>query len=228
MRRYVQEEYVRVQGGEGEADCPHLSGLTCGGGDDPLPTGIDLAVWAAVTANKLGRPVKLRLDRDEDFMVTGKRHPFAYEYDVGFDDTGRITGLKLQMAANCGFSADLSGPVADRAVFHCDNAYYLSNVEITSFRCKTHTQSHTAFRGFGGPQGVLVIEAILGDIARTLGHDALDVRIANLYASDASAGRNVTHYQMAVQDNILHDLMPQLERSSDYRRRQTEIAQWNA
>ncbi len=187
-----------------------------------------MAVWAAVAAHKFGRPVKLRLDRDEDFLITGKRHPFAYEYDVGYDDTGRITALKLQMAVNCGFSADLSGPVADRAVFHCDNAYYLSNVEITSFRCKTHTQSHTAFRGFGGPQGVLVIEAILGDIARTLGHDALDVRIANLYASDASAGRNVTHYQMAVQDNILHDLMPQLERSSDYRRRQTEIAQWNA
>ena len=151
-----------------------------------------LAVWAAVAANKLGRPIKLRLDRDEDFMVTGKRHPFAYEYDVGFDDTGRITGLKLQMAANCGFSADLSGPVADRAVFHADNAYYLSDVEIASYRCKTNTQSHTAFRGFGGPQGVIVIEAILGDIARALGRDAQDVRLANLYGKDASSGRHVT------------------------------------
>ena len=187
-----------------------------------------LAVWAAVAAHKFGRPVKLRLDRDDDFMVTGKRHPFAYQYDVGFDATGRITGLKLQMAANCGFSADLSGPVADRAVFHVDNAYYLSDVDIASYRCKTNTQSHTAFRGFGGPQGVIVIEAILGDIARCLGLDAQDVRMANLYGRGAHEGRNVTHYQMAVEDNILHDLLPQLEHTSDYRQRQAEIAAWNA
>src|SRR5690606_19377758 len=140
-----------------------------------------LAVWAALAAHKFACPVKLRLDRDDDFLVTGKRHPFAYEYDVGFDDTGRIAGLRLQMAVNCGFSADLSGPVADRAVFHCDNAYFLEHVEIASYRCKTNTQSHTAFRGFGGPQGVLAIEAILGDIARHLGLDALDVRMRNLY-----------------------------------------------
>ena len=184
-----------------------------------------LAVWAAVAAQKFGRAVKLRLDRDDDFMVTGKRHPFAYEYDVGFDGRGRVTGLKLQMAANCGFSADLSGPVADRAVFHADNAYYLGDVEIASYRCKTNTQSHTAFRGFGGPQGVIVIEAILGDIARALGLDAQDVRLANLYGTTE---RNVTHYQMAVEDNILHALLPQLERNADYRRRQAEIAAWNA
>jgi xanthine dehydrogenase large subunit len=184
-----------------------------------------LAVWAAVAAQKFGRAVKLRLDRDDDFMVTGKRHPFAYEYDVGFDGTGRVTGLKLQMAANCGFSADLSGPVADRAVFHADNAYYLGDVEIASYRCKTNTQSHTAFRGFGGPQGVIVIEAILGDIARALGLDAQDVRLANLYGTTE---RNVTHYQMAVEDNILHALLPQLERNANYRRRQAEIAAWNA
>ena len=187
-----------------------------------------LAVWAAVAAHKFGRAVKLRLDRDEDFMVTGKRHPFAYEYDVGFDGTGRITGLKLQMAANCGFSADLSGPVADRAVFHSDNAYYLSDVEIASYRCKTNTQSHTAFRGFGGPQGVIVIEAVLGDIARALGLDAQDVRLRNLYGKDATEGRNVTHYQMTVEDDILHALMPQLERDANYRERQAAIAAWNA
>nr|HRL67276.1 molybdopterin-dependent oxidoreductase [Ottowia sp.] len=126
-------------------------------------------------------PVKLRLDRDDDFLITGKRHPFAYDYDVGFDDAGRITGLSLDMMANCGFSADLSGPVCDRAVFHADNAYFLSDVIIRSHRCKTNVQSHTAFRGFGGPQGVIAIETILGDIARALGKDALDVRIANLY-----------------------------------------------
>jgi xanthine dehydrogenase large subunit len=184
-----------------------------------------LAVWSALAARKFKRPVKLRLDRDDDFMVTGKRHPFAYDYTVGFDDTGLVTALQLTMLANCGFSADLSGPVADRAIFHSDNAYFLSDVEIRSFRCKTNTQSHTAFRGFGGPQGVIVIEAILGDIARALGLDALDVRLRNLYGTE---DRNVTHYQMKVEDNILRPLVTQLERESDYRKRRAEIALWNA
>ena len=183
-----------------------------------------LAVWAALAANKLKRPVKLRLDRDDDFMITGKRHPFAYDYTVGFDDTGLVTALQLTMLANCGFSADLSGPVADRAVFHADNAYYLSDVEIKSFRCKTNVQSHTAFRGFGGPQGVIVIEAIMGDIARTLGLDPLDVRLRNLYGVDE---RNVTHYQMKVEDNILQPLITQLADTSGYRARREAIARWN-
>lgn len=183
-----------------------------------------LAVWAAVAANKFKKPVKLRLDRDDDFLITGKRHPFAYDYSVGFDDTGRITGLKLQMAVNCGFSADLSGPVADRAIFHVDNAYFLEDVHITSLRLKTNTQSHTAFRGFGGPQGMIVTETILGDIARTLGLDALDVRRRNLYGTTE---RNVTHYQMTVEDNILEPLLTQLEHTSHYRQRQAEISAWN-
>ena len=195
-----------------------------------------LAVWAALAAHKFRRPVKLRLDRDDDFMITGKRHPFAYDYSVGFDDSGRITALKLTMLADCGFSADLSGPVADRAIFHTDNAYFLSDVEIASYRCKTNTQSHTAFRGFGGPQGVIVIEAILGDIARTLSLDPLDVRMRNLYGDDLTSGsgaappraRNVTHYQMKVEDNILAPLISQLEQTSDYRRRRADIARWNA
>ncbi|MFC5498506.1 xanthine dehydrogenase molybdopterin binding subunit [Caenimonas terrae] len=184
-----------------------------------------LAVWAALAAKKFGRPVKMRLDRDDDFMITGKRHPFAYDYSVGFDDSGRITALKLAMLANCGFSADLSGPVADRAVFHTDNAYYLSDVEIASYRCKTNTQSHTAFRGFGGPQGVIVIEAILGDIARTLGLDPLAVRMRNLYGIEE---RNTTHYQMKVEDNILEPLITQLAQTSDYATRRAAVAQWNA
>lgn len=184
-----------------------------------------LAVWAAIAANKLRRPVKLRLDRDDDFMITGKRHPFAYTYRVGFDDRGRLCGLKLDMLANCGFSADLSGPVADRAVFHADNAYFLEDVAIHSYRCKTNTQSHTAYRGFGGPQGVIVIERIMGDIARHLGIDALDVRLANLYGI---TDRNVTHYQMAVEDNILEPLMTQLALTSGYRERAEQIARWNA
>ncbi|MBV8621582.1 MAG: xanthine dehydrogenase molybdopterin binding subunit [Curvibacter sp.] len=184
-----------------------------------------LAVWAAVAAHKLQRPVKLRLDRDDDFMVTGKRHPFAYDYRVGFDDSGRLCGLQLDMLVNCGFSADLSGPVADRAIFHADNAYFLEDVAIASYRCKTHTQSHTAFRGFGGPQGVIVIESILGDIARHLGLDPLDVRRRNLYGVDE---RNTTHYQMKVEDNILHPLLETLEKSARYRERQQAIRDWNA
>jgi xanthine dehydrogenase large subunit len=198
-----------------------------------------VAVWAAVAAHKFKAPVKLRLDRDDDFMVTGKRHPFAYEYTAGFDATGRLTALELMMAANCGFSADLSGPVADRAVFHSDNAYFLENVSIASYRCKTHTQSHTAFRGFGGPQGVVVIEAILGDIARYLGQDALDVRMRNLYSDEALTDqgtgrphavlrRDTTHYQMKVEDNILAPLLGTLEATSNYRQRRADIAAWNA
>jgi xanthine dehydrogenase large subunit len=191
-----------------------------------------LAVWAAVAAAKTRRPVKLRLDRDDDFMITGKRHPFAYEYRAGFDDTGRLTALKLQMAVNCGFSADLSGPVADRAVFHADNAYFLQDVDIVSYRCKTNTQSHTAFRGFGGPQGVVLIESIMGEIARRLGLDPLDVRLRNLYSDEPIAGtakkRDTTHYQMKVEDNILLPLLSKLEQSSLYRQRVDEISAWNA
>ncbi|WP_298934031.1 xanthine dehydrogenase molybdopterin binding subunit [uncultured Ramlibacter sp.] len=183
-----------------------------------------LAVWAALAARKFKRPVKLRLDRDDDFMVTGKRHPFAYDYQAGFDGTGLLTALKLTMLANCGFSADLSGPVADRAIFHVDNAYYLSDVEIVSHRCKTNTQSHTAFRGFGGPQGVIVIEAILGDIARQLGLDPFDVRMRNLYGIEE---RNVTHYQMKVEDNILAPLLSKLEQTASYRSRRAAISAWN-
>ncbi len=184
-----------------------------------------MAVWAALAARKFRAPVKLRLDRDDDFMVTGKRHPFSYDWQVGFDDQGLITSLKLTMLANCGFSADLSGPVADRAIFHSDNAYFLSDVEIASYRCKTHTQSHTAFRGFGGPQGMIVIEAILSDIARHLGLDPLDVRRRNLYGVQ---DRNVTHYQMKVEDNILDPLITSLEASSGYRARREALATWNA
>jgi len=184
-----------------------------------------LAAWAAVAANRFGRPVKLRLDRGDDFQITGKRHPFAFAWEAGFDDSGRIVGLKLAMAADCGSGADASGAVADRAVFHADNAYFLQDVEIASYRCRTHTQSHTAFRGLGAPQGAVVIEAILGDIARALGRDALDVRMRNLYGV---AERNVTHYQMPVEGNILHELLPKLELLAQYRRRKEAILAWNA
>ncbi len=191
-----------------------------------------LAVWASIAAHKFKRPVKLRLDRDDDFMVTGKRHPFAYEYSAGFDDSGRLTALKLVMAVNCGFSADLSGPVADRAIFHTDNAYYLQDVDIASYRCKTNTQSHTAFRGFGGPQGVILIETLMGDIARRLRLDPLDVRLRNLYSEETipgtSAKRDTTHYGMRVEDNILQPLLSKLELSAQYRRGREAVLAWNA
>ncbi|MDB5897184.1 MAG: xanthine dehydrogenase, molybdopterin binding subunit, partial [Ramlibacter sp.] len=209
-----------------ETHAVHVECRRMGGGFGGKETQAgSIAVWAALAAHKTGRPVKLRLDRDDDFMVTGKRHPFAYDYSVGYDDDGRITGIKLMLAADCGFSADLSGPVADRAVFHADNAYYLGDVEIVSYRCKTNVQSHTAFRGFGGPQGMIVTEAILGDIARALGKDPLDVRKANLYGVTE---RNVTHYQMTIEDNILDPLISRLEQSCGYRARRAEIARWNA
>jgi xanthine dehydrogenase large subunit len=183
-----------------------------------------VALWAAIAANHLKRPVKLRLDRDDDFHITGKRHNFEYEYTVGFDDSGRISGLDMTLASQCGFSADLSGPVNDRTVFHVDNCYFLEHVKITSLRCKTHTQSNTAFRGFGGPQGMIVIEAIMGDIARQLAMDPLEVRRKNFYGT---IDRNVTPYQMAVTDNIIDPLVTELVKTSRYDERRAKIANWN-
>jgi xanthine dehydrogenase large subunit len=184
-----------------------------------------MAVWASVAALKFGQPVKLRMDRDDDFMVTGKRHPFSYDWTVGFDGEGLIKGLDLTMLAHCGFSADLSGPVADRAVFHTDNAYFLENVDITSYRLKLNTQSHTAFRGFGGPQGVILIERIMGDIARHLGLDPLAVRQHNFYGIET---RNTTHYQMRVEDNVLMPLVGSLAESCNYAARREAIRAFNA
>jgi xanthine dehydrogenase large subunit len=184
-----------------------------------------MAAAAAVLARKTDRPVKLRLDRDADMLMTGKRHDFLADYDVGFDERGRLLALSVMLASRCGYSADLSGPVNDRAMFHLDNAYYLEHVEIISHRCKTHTVSNTAFRGFGGPQGMMVIEAILDDIARVLELDPLDVRRLNLYGMTE---RNVTHYGQVVEGNRLPALLAELEASSDYRRRRAEIARWNA
>jgi xanthine dehydrogenase large subunit len=192
------------------------------GGKESQPALI--AAAAAILAAKTDRPVKLRLDRDADMIMTGKRHDFLADYDVGFDAQGRIQALTVMLASRCGYSADLSGPVNDRAVSHLDNAYFLEHVEIISHRCKTHTVSNTAFRGFGGPQGMMVIERILDDIARTLGLDPLDVRRANFYGV---AHRNVTHYGQTIEDNIIHDIVDRLEAESAYRDRRKVIAEWN-
>jgi xanthine dehydrogenase large subunit len=153
-----------------------------------------IACVAALAADKTGRPCKLRLDRDDDMIMTGKRHDFVIDYDVGFDDEGRILGVDFEFASRCGMSADLSGPVNDRAMFHCDNAYFLENVRIVSHRCKTNTVSSTAFRGFGGPQGMFAIEYVIDDIARKLGKDPLDVRRVN-FCYALSAGRRRQHHR---------------------------------
>jgi len=184
-----------------------------------------IACIAAIMAVKTGRACKLRLDRDDDMIMTGKRHDFVIDFDVGFDDTGRILGVDFEFASRCGMSADLSGPVNDRTMFHCDNAYYLENVHVLSHRCKTNTVSNTAFRGFGGPQGMFAIEYAIEDIARTLGKDPLEVRRRNFYGTD---DRNITHYQQPVEDNIIDEIFDQLTASSDYQVRREEIRAFNA
>ena len=194
-----------------------------------------LAAMAAVAAAKTGRPVKLRLDRDDDMIITGKRHPFLLEYEVGFDDQGRILGADFMLASDCGYSADLSGPVNDRAICHVDNAYYLEHVTVRNFQCKTHTVSNTAFRGFGAPQGMFVIEHAVDCIARHLGRDALDVRRVNYYGGGTSGTggvsqplRNETHYGQTIDDNILDPITGELEASSDYRVRRAALKVQNA
>ena len=183
------------------------------------------ACLSSICAVRLQRPVKLRLDRDDDFMITGKRHGFYYEYDIGYDDEGRLLGARLDMTANAGFSADLSGPVATRAICHFDNAYYLSDVEMSALCGRTNTQSNTAFRGFGGPQGALMMEVALDAIARRLGKDPLDVRRLNFYGKNE---RNVTPYDQVVEDNVIHELVAELEASSDYRERRRQVQAFNA
>ena len=180
---------------------------------------------AALLAHHTGRAVKLRPDRDADMIMTGKRHGYRVDYDVGFDAEGRVEGVEFTFASRCGMSADLSGPVNDRTMFHADNAYYLENVSITSHRCKTNTVSNTAFRGFGGPQGMMAIEWVIDEIARSLGIDPLDVRRRNFYGVGE---RDVTPYQMTVEDNVLPEIVPELERTSSYRERRREIDEYNA
>ncbi len=184
-----------------------------------------LACAAAIIAAKTGKCVKLRMDRDDDMIITGKRHDFLADYEVGFDNEGRIQGLSVMMASRCGYSADLSGPVNDRAVCHVDNAYFLEHLRLVSHRCKTHTVSNTAFRGFGGPQGMMVIEWILDDIARHLRVDALDVRRRNFYGIKE---RNTTHYGTVIEDNIIHSITDRLEADSDYRARRKQVDAFNA
>ncbi|MET4127509.1 xanthine dehydrogenase molybdopterin binding subunit [Roseovarius sp. MBR-6] len=181
-------------------------------------------VVAALAAKKWGRAVKIRPDRDQDMTATGKRHDFVIDYDVAFDTEGRILAVEGDFAARCGFSADLSGPVTDRALFHADNAYFYPAVRLQSHPMKTNTVSNTAFRGFGGPQGVIAAERMIEEIAYALGRDPLDIRKANFYGPP---GRDVTPYHQEVEDNILGRLVGELEESADYRQRRAEIIEFN-
>ena len=182
------------------------------------------ACVAAIAAQRLRRPVKLRVDRDDDFLVTGRRHGFDYRWSVGFDDEGRILGAEIDLISNCGHSADLSAPVMARALCHFDNAYWLPHVAMHGYCARTNTQSNTAFRGFGGPQGALAIEMILDGIARRLGLDPLVVRQRNFYRD----GQDLTPYGQRVEDNLIQPLTDRLIETSGYAARRAEIAAFNA
>ncbi|HEX8527328.1 xanthine dehydrogenase molybdopterin binding subunit [Allosphingosinicella sp.] len=182
------------------------------------------AVACALVVAKTGRPAKFRADRDDDMGSTGKRHDFAAHYDVGFDGDGRIEGIRLTLASRCGATVDLSPAINDRAMFHADNCYYLPAVEIVSHRLRTNTVSNTAFRGFGGPQGMMAIERVMDAIASALGGDPLEIRRANLYGP----GRDVTPYRMQVTDNVAPELIDDLAGRAGYADRRAEVEGFNA
>ena len=187
------------------------------------------AAAVALVAAATGRPARFRADRDDDMVTTGKRHDFRVLYDVGFDGEGRVAAIRLDLASRCGATMDLSSAINDRAMFHADNCYWLPVVEIVSRRVRTHTVSNTAFRGFGGPQGMLAIERVMDAIADALGLDPLTVRQANLYARPGEGpGRDLTPYGMVVEDNVAPDLIAELAGTSRYAERRAAIGAWNA
>ena len=182
------------------------------------------AAICTLLSKKTKRAVKLRVDRDDDIIITGKRHDFYSEYKVGFDELGVIKGLKLKLASRCGISPDLSGAINDRALLHIDNAYYLENILVENYLCKTNTASNTAFRGFGGNQGMMAIENIIDHIATSLKKDSAEIRRRNFYQKRK---KNITHYNMKIEDNVIQEIFDQLIRSSNYKSRQLNIKKFN-
>ena len=182
------------------------------------------AAITSIAAKKLSKPVKLRVDRDDDMIMTGKRHDFLFDYEVGFNNSGEILALKIMMASRCGISPDLSGAINDRAIYHIDNAYFLPNIEINSYRCKTNTVSNTAFRGFGGPQGMFCIENIIENISQKLKLEASEIRKVNFYKDKI---KNTTHYGMRITDNVIEDIFNKLIKKSNYKKRKAEINNFN-
>ncbi len=199
-----------------------------------------LAIACAVMAARTGRPCRMRYDRDDDMIITGKRHDLRIEYRAGADAEGRLQGISFRHLMRCGWSQDLSLPVADRAMLHADNCYFLPHVRIESHRLKTNTQSATAFRGFGGPQGMLGIERVMDHVAHAAGRDPLEVRRANFYGAAGALPphpRNIsakmkeaqtTPYGMPVEDFIGHELVDALAARADYQARRAAVADWNA
>jgi xanthine dehydrogenase large subunit len=186
---------------------------------------------AALAAFKLQKPVKLRVNRDDDMTITGKRHDFRIDYEVGFDDNGRILGADIMLASRCGYSTDYSGPVNDRACLHIDNCYHIPALKLVSHRCKTNTQSATAFRGFGGPQGMFGIETVIDEIAATLGKDPLEVRKLNLYKDPAVSGTPdtmTTQYNQLIEDWVGDKVIAQVEQASKYAERRAAVQAFNA
>jgi xanthine dehydrogenase large subunit len=185
---------------------------------------------AALAAFKLQKPVKLRVNRDDDMMITGKRHDFRIDYEVGYDDEGRILGADITLMSRCGYSIDYSGPVNDRACLHIDNCYYIPNLKLISHRCKTNTQSATAFRGFGGPQGMFGIETVIEEIANDIGKDPLDVRLLNIYKDPAISGNPatmVTQYGQTIADWVGDKVIDQVASEAKYRERRDSVNAFN-
>ena len=195
-----------------------------GGGFGGKETNFITAAICCLLSHKTKKPIKLRLDRDDDIIITGKRHDFFSDYEVGFDEKGRINGLKLKLASRCGMSPDLSMAINERALLHIDNAYFLRDLEVKNYLCKTNTASSTAFRGFGGNQGMMAIENILDNISRFLKKDPAEVRKINFYGNK---DRNVTHYGMKITDNVINELFENLKIKSNYKKRSQKIKQFN-
>jgi len=183
------------------------------------------AAICTLLAKKTKCPVKLRADRDDDIIITGKRHEFYSEYEVGFNELGIIEGLIIKLASKCGISPDLSGAINTRALLHIDNSYYLSDVLVENFLCKTNTSSSTAFRGFGGNQGMMVIENIIDNIARSINKDPSEIRRRNFYQKKK---KNITHYGMKIEDNVINDIFDRLIKTSNYKSRQSNIKKFNS
>ena len=196
-----------------------------GGGFGGKETNFMTSSICSLLAHKSQRPVKLRLDRDDDIIITGKRHDFYSEYEVGFNDKGVIQGLKLKLASRCGMSPDLSMAINERALLHIDNAYYLSDVEVENYLCKTNTSTSTAFRGFGGNQGMMVIENIIDNISRHLKRDSCEIRKVNFYHKNK---KNITHYGMKIEDNIINEIFDKLVKKSNYKKRYSKIKKFNS
>ena len=183
------------------------------------------AAICTLLSKKTKCPVKLRVDRDDEIIITGKRHDFYSKYEVGFDELGIIQGLNIKLASKCGISPDLSGAINQRALLHLDNAYFVENILVENYLCKTNTASNTAFRGFGGNQGMMVIENIIDNIARSLKKDPAEIRRRNFYQNYK---KNITHYGMKIEDNVIQLIFDKLIKSSNYKGRKLEIKKFNS